>query len=306
MILVTGAAGIIGRHVVHELTDAGVDTRALVHSAAAVATEQFARALIVSGEIADRDVLERALRDVRVLVVLSPAHPDQVSLERHLIAAAQRHGVQRVIKLSSAGTSAHAAFRVGRWHWQTERLLASTTLDWVIVRSQRPMQHLYTQLGSVLGQHAYYGCQGDHGSGDVHVRDVAAVLAAVARDDAHRHATLEVTGPEAITPRECARMLGVHMGQPVEYVDCTPADFVRGQMAGGIARWQAEDRAAWQSAASAGAFATPTTTVAQVTGRRPRDFNAFASEFAASVRYTRPPASRVQAGAGVGTQAAPT
>lgn len=306
MILVTGAAGIIGRHVVHELADAGANTRALVPSVAVVATEQFNRAQIVSGEIADHDVLERALRDVRALVVLSQAHPDQVALERHLIAAAQRHGVKRVIKLSSSGTSAHAPFRVGRWHWQTERLLAATTLDWVIVRSQRPMQHLHTQLASVLGQHAFYGCQGDHGSADVHVRDVAAVLAAVALDETHSCTTLEVTGPAAITPRECARMLGAHMGQPVEYVDCSPADFVRGQMAGGIPRWQAEDRAAWQSAASTGAFASTTSTIAQVTGRRPRDFNAFASEFAASVRYTRPPASRAQAGARSESQATPT
>ena len=251
-------------------------------------------------------MLERALRDVRALVVLSPAHPDQVSLERHLIAAAQRHGVKRVIKLSSSGTSAHAPFRVGRWHWQTERLLTATTLNWVIVRSQRPMQHLHTQLGSVLGQHAFYGCQGDHASADVHVRDIAAVLAAVALDEAQTHTTLEVTGPEAITPRQCARLLGAHMGQPVEYVDCTPADFVRGQMAGGIPRWQAEDRAAWQSAASADVFATPTTTVTQVTGRRPRDFDAFASEFAASVRYARPPASRAQTGARAVAQATPT
>ncbi len=75
MSLVTGAAGIIGRHVAHELGNAGADTRALVPLVAAVATEQFNRAQIVSGEIVHHDVLTRALHDVRALVVLSPAHP---------------------------------------------------------------------------------------------------------------------------------------------------------------------------------------------------------------------------------------
>ncbi len=292
MILVTAADGIVGRHLMHELRDKHAALRALVTSRSAICPAEFADVDVISGARSDHEVLDRAMRGVQTVIMISPAHPDQVIDERNLIDAATRHGAHRVIKLSSAGASAHAPFRVGRWHWQTERLLASSQLRWTVVRAHRPMQHIYTQLGSLLGQHAFYGCQGTAATADVDVRDIAALLAAIAEDDSRHKAVLDVSGPELLTAHQCAAILGRQMGQPVEYVDCDSADFVRGQMAGGVPRWQAEDRAAWQSSASLGAFTQSSTPFTALTGRRPRTYEAFAAEFAAAVSYSRAPDAR--------------
>ncbi len=292
MLLVTGAAGITGRHVVHELLDARVPMRALVSSRAAITPAEFGAAELMTGELTDGAALERALAGVDTLILITRVDPEQVALERHLVAAAERHGVRRLVKLSSIGAAPDAPFRVGRRHWQTERLLSTSRLEWVIVRAHRPMQHLYAQLGSLLGQQAFYGCQGDAPSADVDLRDVATVLARVAVSDAYTHTTVEVTGPAARTAYETAGILGTHMGRPVAYVDCAPADFVRGQMAGGVPRWLAEDRAAWQRAVQSGRFDRITSEVEHITGRRPRTYEAFAAEFAAAVRYAEAPRAR--------------
>lgn len=292
MILVTAADCIVGRHVVYNLRDQQVPLRALVTSRSAICPGEFTGVDLLAGTPADHEVLDRALRDVETVIVIGRAHPDQVINERNLIDSAQRSGVRRVIKLSSAGASVNAPFRAGRWHWQTERLLAASRMDWTVVRSHRPMQHIYTQLGSLLGQQAFYGCQGQAAAADVDVRDVAALLAAEAVKQRCPRSILHVSGPELLTAQQCAETLGQQMGHPVEYVDCAANDFVRGQMAGGVPRWQAEDRAAWQANLATGAVTEISTALTTVTGRPPRTFEAFAAEFAAAVRYSRAPAAR--------------
>lgn len=292
MLLITAADSIVGRHVVHNLRDSQVPHRALVTSRSAICPGEFTGVDIVAGALSDREVLKRALGGVHTVILVSRAHPDQVIDERNLINASIDLGARRVIKLSSVGASAHAPFRVGRWHWQTERLLATSPLKWTVVRAHRPMQHIYTQLGSLLGQRAFYGCQGDAASADVDLRDVAALLAAVALDDTHDGETLDVSGPESLTEQQCAATLGLHMRQHVEYVNCEAGDFIRGLMAGGVPRWQAEDRAAWQTHVASGVFTHTTSALSDVTGRRARTFEAFAAEFAAAVRYSHAPAAR--------------
>lgn len=292
MLLVTGAASIVGRHVVHELGDAHVPHRAMVPSKSAIAPMDAEGCEFVVGALDNGRELERALDGVTGIILITRAHPNQVALERMLLSAAQRHGVQRVIKMSSVGASQSARFNVGRWHWEIEQLLATTPLEWVVVRAHRPMQHVYAQLSSLLSQHAFYGCQGDGASADVDVRDVAAVLARTAIDAQYAREVIEISGPAAVTPQDTADALGVGMGVPVAYVDCTPDEFVRGQLAAGLEQWRAEGRAAWQSAARDGHCATVSDHVSRILGRPPRTLASFAAEFAAAVRYFRAPPSR--------------
>lgn len=292
MLLVTGAASIVGRHVVHELRDAHVPHRALVHSRAAITPADFGSAELVVGELNDSQALDIALDGVETVILITRARPDQVARESTLLAAAQRHGVRRLVKMSSVGASRTSRVNVARWHWEIERLLEATHLEWTVVRAHRPMQHVYTQLSSLLSQHAFYGCQGDGASADVDVRDVAAVLSRAALDPACVRQVLEITGPAAVTPQDTAVALSAAMGQPMTYVDCTPAEFVRGQLAAGLESWQAEGRAAWQGEARDGHFASVSDHVARMLGRAPRTLEQFAREFAAAVRYSRAPGSR--------------
>ncbi len=310
MLLVLGASHIIGRHVVHALHAMHTSVRVLGGEPGDASASDLGNADVVPGDSRNWRALQQALVGVDGVILITHAHPEQSAYEQHIVAALQHAGVNRLVKLSSAGAAADAPFAVGRWHWQTERLLAATRLDWTVVRSHRPMQHVYGQVGSVRGQHTLYGCQGDGATPDVDARDVASVLATVAASGTRVREVLHVTGPVAVTATECAEVLGRQMGEPVVYVDCASNDFVHALMAGGVSQWRAEDRAAWQCMVERDALSSCTNVVQEVTGRPARTYEAFAAEFAASIRYARCPAPRdaATAAAATGAQAyaAPT
>jgi len=292
MLLVTGAASIVGRHVVHTLSQGGAPVRALIRTRASVAADEFGSADVVVGDLAEGRSLDAALAGVETLLLITRPHPELLTHDRTVLAAAQQHGVQRVIKLSIAGANVGSPLAVARWHGESEALLAASRLDYLIIRAHRPRQHLYAQVDSLCSQHAFYGCQGEGQAVDVDVRDVAAVLAQLAFLPVLGRDLLEVTGGEPHRATDVAQALSAAMGHVIRYVDCAPDDYVRALLAGGVPRQQAEDRAAWQQLLRLGRFGTPTTVVHQVTGRTPRTLGAFASEFADAIRYATAPSAR--------------
>jgi NAD(P)H dehydrogenase (quinone) len=162
-------------------------------------------------------------------------------------------------------------------------------------------------VDSLCSQHTFYGCQGDGAAVDVDVRDVADVLAQLAFWPVLGRDVLEVTGGAPHRATDVATCLSERMGRSIRYVDCAPEDYVHALLAGGVPRQQAEDRAAWQRLLRRGAFDTPTDSVQQITGHPPRSLDAFASEFAESIRYATAPGLRRDAKAAAApTQPAPT
>lgn len=292
MLLVTGAASIVGRHVVHALAESGTPLRAVVRTRSAVTADEFDATELVVGDLTDGRTLDAALTGVETLLLISRPHPELVHHDRSVLAAAQQHGVPRVVKLSIAGASAVSPLAVSRWHAESEALLAAARFDYLVVRAHRPRQHLYAQVDSLCSQRAFYGCQGDGIAVDVDVRDVADVMAQVARRAELGRTVLEVSGAEPRRAVDVAQALSEQIGQPIRYVDCAPGDYVRALLAGGVSQQQAEDRAAWQLLLRDGLFATPTDTVHRVTGHAPRTLRAFASEFAEAMRYATAPTAR--------------
>ena len=114
MILVTGATGFIGHHLVEELRSRGQPVRVLTRDPAAVGERWGGGVEIVPGDLLVPPTLEAAVRGARTVVHLAAALPQSgaapgrfhdvnVDGTRHLAAAAAGAGVRRFILGSSAG-----------------------------------------------------------------------------------------------------------------------------------------------------------------------------------------------------------
>lgn len=113
-ILVTGAAGFLGGHVVRRLLEQGVTVRALVRRASGLSPEVGAVELLV-GDVTDPAVLQRGMLGVETVLHLAAcarvSSPDPAEFQRvnvdgvaRLLTAARHAGVRTVVHVSTVLT----------------------------------------------------------------------------------------------------------------------------------------------------------------------------------------------------------
>ena len=124
-VLVTGASGFVGCHLVRALLGRGAPVRAFVRKRADLRALEGLECEFAFGDLRDRESLDRAMRgcavvyhaaaDYRLWVVdEGPMYAANVEGTRNLLAAAGAAGVKRVVYTSTVGTLGIAADGIGR------------------------------------------------------------------------------------------------------------------------------------------------------------------------------------------------
>jgi uncharacterized protein YbjT (DUF2867 family) len=143
-VLVTGAAGFVGTHVVHTLRARELPVRALVRARAKGSRLATWGADIVEGDVTDPASLRNAVAGVDTVVHLvsiikgSPADFERVMAQgtRDLIAAAQEAGVRRIVLASALGLDERTKDRVPYFaaKWEMEKAVKASGVEHVIFR----------------------------------------------------------------------------------------------------------------------------------------------------------------------------
>ena len=150
-ILVTGASGFVGSHLLPELLGAGHRVVALVRSteAGAKVTRRLPAELVANAEVRTGDVdrpatLAPALVGVEAVIHLVAIARDSnggrqllaVNLDgtRNLIAAMQASGVRRLVHLGALGVADREELHYGKSKARAERAVAESGLDWTILK----------------------------------------------------------------------------------------------------------------------------------------------------------------------------
>ncbi|GAB2975469.1 SDR family oxidoreductase [Frigoribacterium salinisoli] len=263
---VTGATGAVGGAVARALAAEGVPLRLVVRDASRAPDLPGAEVAVAS--YADGDAAEAALRGVEVLFMVSAGEAvDRLDQHRTFVDAAVRAGVRHVVYTSFQGAGPDAVFTLGRDHGATEQHLVASGVGTTFLRDSFYLDSLveFVDEAGVL--------RGPAGEGRVAAvarADVAAVAAAVLRDpEAHRGATYDVTGGEALTLSEVAARLSAATGRPVTYAPETVEEAYASRQAWDPEPWQADAWVSTYTAMAAGEVSTVSTTVRDLTGRAP-------------------------------------
>ena len=105
ILLVTGASGTVGAHLLRELQAARVPLAAMSSRAAAMIEGVESR----RADFSDPASLERAFAGVHTLFLLLPIVPNKLALAGNAIAAAQAAGVRHIVRSSGVGADAASA-----------------------------------------------------------------------------------------------------------------------------------------------------------------------------------------------------
>lgn len=292
MILVTGATGKTGRHLVAELLGRGATVRALTRDRVAARKALGSDVEIVQGDLADGESLDVALKGVERVYLLAPPHPRMAEMEASVIGAARRAGVRHVVKHSAIDASPNARSDVARMHFAGEQGLVTSGLNFTIVRGSMFMQNFLAFAPTIVSQGLLAVPAGTGRCAFVDCADLAAVAAAVLTQDGHDSRTYLVTGPEALTMDDAAARLSVAFGRTIRYLDRdldVPIHDARAALgAQGSPDWVIEQMKGSVGALAAGEVAEVTDVVAGLAGRPPHTFAQFAQTFADLARSFQP------------------
>ncbi|MBL7260044.1 NmrA family NAD(P)-binding protein [Paractinoplanes lichenicola] len=253
-ILVTGATGNVGAHVVRLLSESGAEVRAA------------GRDLSFAG--ADR-------------LFLSCANvPDQVAFECAAIDAAAAAGVKLIVKLSGPDANVQSPLIFEQWHGQIEQHLAASGIAHVLLRPRTFMTNLFAYApASTL-----FAPAGEAAISFVDPRDVADCAAAALTGDGHAGRTYTLTGPAAITYAQIADELSRAIGRTVAYVHVHDDQARAALIDDGLPPFLADAIVAIFRSQRAGSMAGTTADVLRLTGHEPRTFAQFARGHAAVFR----------------------
>jgi NADH dehydrogenase len=224
-VLVTGAAGFIGRDLVVHLLASGYRVQALVRPARVREVAASDRLTVVPGDMRDLESLSAALEGVGIVAHLAARKSDErdsvavnVGGAERLVEACRRGGVRRIVNVSTQSVKLRHPGEYGRTKGEAERILHASGLD---VTTLRPsvvygpdrtgvfarMRHFLTRLPvvPVIGD-------GRWRSRPIHVRDVSAAVVACLRNQATIGQTYDLGGPDEVTLDELLDAIGAVLG----------------------------------------------------------------------------------------------
>ncbi|WP_461084088.1 NmrA family NAD(P)-binding protein [Streptomyces deserti] len=274
-ILVTGATGNVGKHVVSSLAGAGLEVRALVRDPARTSLPEGVEA--VRGDLSSAKTLEPALRGVESVYLMWPGIP----VEPSVVEAIAGHA-KRVVYLSTDVADLADGEQATIFHQEMERLIRKSGMSWTFLRAIDFATNTLVWADQVRRGVVRWP-YGQASRSLIHERDIADVAVHVLTSPGHDGGKYVITGPESITHAEQVRIIGEVVGREVRWEEL-PLEAARKQLtaAWGNAEFVEARLKAWRAFVDSPERVTDT--VEQLLGRPARTFRAWAEEHADDFR----------------------
>lgn len=280
MILVIGGTGNIGSEVVQLLKERDADFKVLARDTSKAATLLGADIDIVEGDLSAPDTVSAAMTGVDKLFLVTPLSLDQVAMKSTAIQAAKQAGVKHIVMSTGIGAEPDAGVEIGRWHGNSQEEVKETGIHYTFLQPGFFMQNMLMFADSIRNGGEFYMPLGDSKVSWVDARDIATVGVISLTQDGHENQAYPITGAEALSCDEIAKILCDVTGKEINYVDIPLEAAKQGMVGAGMPEKLADLMNELYALGPAGHMAYVADTVQTVTGQPPRTFLQFAEDYA--------------------------
>jgi NAD(P)H dehydrogenase (quinone) len=273
-IIVSGASGQLGSLVIDELLARDVAPENLILVSRTPDTEHlqaYARrgASVRFGDFNQPSSLDAAYRGgTRMLLIsINGGGGDRPALHKAAIDAAAKAGVRQIAYTSYVNADRYTSSSIAPDHRRTERILETSGVAWTFLRNQIYANGLSDQAAQIVRDGRYVTHTPDARVAYVTREDCAAAAAAVLTSDGHERKAYNITGPDAIGPRELVALASEISGKNVELVALSEAEYRRTLAESGMAESAINGAISFAAELDSPYLREPSTAVAELTGR---------------------------------------
>jgi NAD(P)H dehydrogenase (quinone) len=273
MIAVVGATGNTGRAVVKELKQLGHNPICVVRNPDKASEVLGTDTRTVVAELTDRPALEKALKGVTSVFVVTGHNPSMVEQQNNVLDAALEAGVQHLVRVSGSPflIVADSPSIIGRGHYAIEERLRGSGMKWVILRPGLFMQNTFTQAASIKNDSKIVlPLAADLPLAFIDVRDTGAVGARVLLDPVpHLGKIYDFTGVRT-NFAEFAEVFSQVLGRRINYVAVTAEQAEQAMKTRGMPDWLiVHQRTVWPIAVRGGLSTEKTEPIRDIVHRAP-------------------------------------
>jgi NAD(P)H dehydrogenase (quinone) len=273
-IIVSGASGQLGSLVIDELLARKVAPENLILVSRTPNTDHLksyaARGANVRfGDFNDAASLDAAYRGgTRMLLIsINGGGGDRPALHKVAIDAAVRAGVKQIAYTSYVNADRYDTSTIAVDHRRTERILQESGVAWTMLRNQIYANGLVDQVSQIIRDGRYVTHTPDARVAYVTREDCAAAAAAVLATPGHDNKAYNITGPDAVGPRELVALASEISGKKIELVVLSEAEYRRQLAAAGTPEGAINGTISFAAELDSPYLREPSTSVADLTGR---------------------------------------
>ncbi len=277
-LLVTGAAGKLGRHVVNLLLEQGGHTVIAASRDPSKLSDLAAKGAETRRvDFDDPASLEAAFSGVdRVLIISTDAlgiPGKRLTQHTNAVNAAKAAGVKEVVYTSMPNPET-AAVLFAPDHLGTENAIKASGMGYTILRNAWYAENLLHSLPPAFASGNWYTASGDGVTAYV-AHDDCAQAAAAALSKPAANETLNITGPELVSPDQVAAIARDVVGKPLNVVKVSDEQLAEGLKHAGFPDFLIPTFVSFDTATRKGDFNLKSDDLEKLTGRKPQTIRAF-------------------------------
>ncbi|SFE24947.1 Uncharacterized conserved protein YbjT, contains NAD(P)-binding and DUF2867 domains [Paenibacillus algorifonticola] len=207
-VLVTGATGSVGRHIVEQLLAKGIEVRALSRKEGNLPTGAQA----VLGDLDIPVTIESYLQDVDSLFLITQSDQSDSKFLKNqsIIQMAKKANVKKIVAL------------IDFFNNPIEEVIQNSEMEWTILRPIEFMKNsLYGWAESIQKEGKVRHAFPDSLSARIHENDIASVAVRALIEQGHHNKVYNLTGPEALSIRSMVKQISEVIGKPIDLIELT-------------------------------------------------------------------------------------